>query len=114
MRFSIIHEIKGRMRIHVSVRRMTCEQADALCYFLNRKEFVTFVKVRERTQNVTLYYSGERDIVIDALKDFSYEKAQVPDAFLHNSGRKLNDQYWQKPIRLYLTKRELSRKHSLP
>jgi cation transport ATPase len=30
------------------------------------------------------------------LKGFSYERAEVPESFLQNSGRELNDQYWQK------------------
>ena len=98
MRFSIIHEIKGRMRIHVVQKRMTYEQADTLYYYLNNQKFVTSVKVRERTQDITISYTGNRNIVIDALKDFSYEKAEVPDVFLQNSGRKLNDQYWQKLV----------------
>ena len=59
MKFSIIHEIKGRMRIHVMQRGMSCEQADTLCYYLNKQEFVISAKVRERTQDAVvgrLYY----------------------------------------------------------
>ena len=98
MRFSIKHEIKGRMRVHVRQGRMTCEQADTLQYYLSRQKFVTDVKVRERTQDITVSYIGSRDAVIGALKDFSYEKTEVPENFLQNSGRELNDQYWQKLV----------------
>lgn len=98
MRFSIIHEIKGRMRIHVVQKRMTYEQADTLYYYLSNQEFVTSVKVRERTQDITISFLGDRNTIIDILKEFSYKKAEVPDVFLRNSGRKLNDQYWQKLV----------------
>ena len=98
MRFSIIHEIKGRMRIHVVQKRMSYEQADTLCYYLNNQECVTSVNVRERTQDVTICYVGNRNTMISALKDFSYEKTEVPEVFLRNSGRKLNDEYWQKLV----------------
>lgn len=98
MRFSIIHEIKGRMRIHAAQRRMTCEQADTLQYYLSNQEFTTSVKVKERTQDVIICYSGDRNAVINTLKRFSYETTEVPDDFLENSGRKLNDQYWQKLV----------------
>lgn len=98
MKFFIIHEIKGRMRIHAAGNQMTCEQADTLYYYLNQQRFITSVKVRERTQNITLTYTGDKSAVIDALKSFSYEKAKAPDTFLQNSGRKLNDQYWQQIV----------------
>ena len=98
MRFSIMHEIKGRMRIHAAQKRMTYEQADTLYYYLSNQEFVTSVKVRERTQDITISFFGDRNKVIDILKKFSYKRAEVPDVFLRNSGRKLNDQYWQKLV----------------
>ena len=49
MKFVIKHEIKGRMRIHVSQYRMSYEQADTLLYFLHSNKYVTFAKVYERT-----------------------------------------------------------------
>ncbi|MDE7187166.1 MAG: heavy metal translocating P-type ATPase, partial [Lachnospiraceae bacterium] len=72
--------------------------ADTLYYHLSRQKCVTDVKVRERTQNITISYTGERNIIIDILKDFSYAKAEVSETFLLNSGRELNDQYWQKIV----------------
>lgn len=98
MRFMIIHEIKGRMRIHVVQKRMTFEQADILYYYLSNQKFVTSVKVRERTQDITICYIGDRDTMLDILKGFSYENTEVPEVFQQNSGRKLNDQYWQKLV----------------
>ncbi|MDO4302428.1 MAG: heavy metal translocating P-type ATPase [Bacillota bacterium] len=98
MRFVIIHEIKERMRIHVIQKRMTYEQADILHYYLINQEFAVSVKVRERTQDITISYTGDRDVVIEALKDFSYEKTEVPEIFLENTGRALNDQYWEKLV----------------
>lgn len=98
MKFRIVHEIRGRMRVHAAQKRMTYEQADILCYYLNSQEFVVSVKVRERTQDITICYTGDRDRVIDTLKAFSYENTEVPDTFLQNSGRELNDRYWQKLV----------------
>jgi heavy metal translocating P-type ATPase len=98
MKFKIEHEIRGRLRIHVIQKKMTYEQADILQYYLGRQLMVTSVKVRERTQNVTINYFGDREAVIKLLRDFSYEQAEVPEVFLENSGRKLNDEYWQKLV----------------
>jgi heavy metal translocating P-type ATPase len=98
MKFKIEHEIKGRLRIHVIQKRMTYEQADILQYYLSRQKSVASVKVRERTGDVTLSYYGDRDAMLDVLKRFSYENASVPQVYLENSGRQLNDEYWQKLV----------------
>lgn len=98
MRFVIKHEIRGRIRVHVLQKRMTYEQADTLYYYLNRKQNVTSVKVYERSQDVTVSYVGNREEIIRILKQFSYETTEVPDAFLQNSGRQLNDMYWEKLV----------------
>lgn len=98
MRFVIKHEIRGRIRVHVLQKRMTYEQADTLYYYLNRKQNVTSVKVYERSQDVTVSYVGNREEIIRLLKQFSYETTEVPDAFLQNSGRQLNDMYWEKLV----------------
>jgi heavy metal translocating P-type ATPase len=98
MKFKIEHEIKGRLRIHVIQKRMTYEQADILQYYLSRQKSVTAVKVRERTGDVTVSYFGDRDAMLHILKQFSYEKAEAPQVYLENSGRQLNDEYWQKLV----------------
>lgn len=98
MRFVIKHEIRGRIRVHVLQKRMTYEQADTLYYYLNRKQNVTSVKVYERSQDVTVSYVGNREEIIRLLKQFSYETTEVPDAFLQNSDRQLNDMYWEKLV----------------
>lgn len=99
MRFVIKHEIRGRMHIHVLGRsRMSYEQADILQYYLANQKFVTAVKVRERIQDITVSYVGSREEMIGLLRQFSYEKADVPEAYLQNSGRELNDRYWEKLV----------------
>jgi heavy metal translocating P-type ATPase len=98
VKFKIEHEMKGRLRIHVLQRRMTFKQADILQYDLGRQLMVKSVKVRERTRDVTICYFGDRADMLRVLLNFSYEKAEVPQEFLENSGRKLNDEYWQKLV----------------
>lgn len=49
MKFSIKHEMTGRMRVHLSQNRMTYAQADILLYFLQNDKYVTCAKVYERT-----------------------------------------------------------------
>lgn len=98
MRFVIKHEIRGRLHIHVIQKRMTCREADILQYYLSSQKYVTSVKVRVRTQNITVCYVGSRDVMIDILKNFQYRKAEVPETFLQNSGRELSEKYWDKLV----------------
>ena len=87
MKFVIKHEIKGRMRIHVSQYRMSYEQADTLLYFLHSNKYVTFAKVYERTGDAVISYVGDRTEMIRTLQQFSYEKVDVPAGVVENSGR---------------------------
>ena len=98
MRFRIEHELKGRMRLHVCTKKMSYEEADTLQYYLGSFPFVTKVKVHENIGNVTVNYVGSRKQLCEALAAYQPEKVDVPDEFLHNSGRKLNEEYKEKLI----------------
>lgn len=37
MRFHILHEIKGRIRLHIAQKAMTDQEADTLQYYLEGK-----------------------------------------------------------------------------
>ncbi|HJB94405.1 MAG TPA: heavy metal translocating P-type ATPase [Candidatus Mediterraneibacter intestinigallinarum] len=98
MKFIIKHKIKGRLRIHVVQGRMTCAQADTLCWFLGRQEYVTDAKVYERTADAVICYTGSREEVIAVLKGFSYENTDVPENVLSSSGRELNSSFREQLI----------------
>ncbi|OUO29801.1 heavy metal translocating P-type ATPase [Lachnoclostridium sp. An298] len=98
MKFIIKHEIKGRLRIHVVQERMTCAQADTLCWFLGKQEYVTDAKVYERTADAVICYTGSREEVIAVLKGFSYENTDVPENVLSSSGRELNSSFREQLI----------------
>ncbi len=98
MNFKILHEIKGRMRIHVLQKRMTFEQADMIEYYLAHKKCITGVKVNHRTANVIINFAGDRETIIKLLKCFSYEKSDIPQTILENSGRQMNDEFKEKLI----------------
>ena len=55
MRFLIKHEVQGRLRIHVIRNRMTCTEADVLCWALEKQKSVIKVKVYERTADAVIY-----------------------------------------------------------
>ena len=98
MRFKIEHEIRGRVRLHICQKRMTCRQADQLEYFLTKLNGVISVKVVERNQDVVIRYSDNREEMLRAIQRFSYEKAEAPESYLQNSGREMNGEYWEKMV----------------
>ena len=59
---------------------------------------MTKVKVHENIGNVTVNYVGSRKRLCEVLAAYRPEKVDVPDEFLHNSGRKLNEEYKEKLI----------------
>ena len=98
MKFLIKHEVQGRLRIHVIRNRMTCAEADVLCWALEKQKNVVKVKVYERTADAVIYYTGDREELTHGLKQFHFEKADVPDNVISSSGRDLNSAYREKLI----------------
>ena len=104
MKFQIKHEIKGRIRFHVvQKKQMTCEQADILLYYLENMEGVESVKVYDRTADAVVCYKVDADglvrkNIIKGIQKFVYEKVEVPDGIIENSGRNLNREFQEKMI----------------
>lgn len=104
LKFQIKHEIKGRIRFHVvQKKQMTCEQADILLYYLENMEGVESVKVYDRTADVVVCYKADADglvrkNIIKGIQKFVYEKVEVPDGIIENSGRNLNREFQEKMI----------------
>lgn len=92
MKCKILHESRGRLRVHLSVNRMTLEEADVLEYYLWAVDGVTDVKVFDRTQDAVVLYRSDRAAVIKALSAFSFASADrnlVPE----RTARKLNREF---------------------
>lgn len=98
MKFTIKHESRGRMRVHMEQYRMTYEQADTLLYVIHNHRNVTFVKVYDRTADAVIEYVGDREQIIELLRHFHYESANVLQTVIKTSGRELNNSYQEKLI----------------
>lgn len=98
MKFTIKHESRGRMRVHMEQYRMTYEQEDTLLYVIHNHRNVTFVKVYDRTADAVIEYVGDREQIIELLRHFHYESANVPQTVIKTSGRELNNSYQEKLI----------------
>ena len=98
MKFIIKHEINGRLRIHVAQKRMTYTEADTLSWYLSNQKNVTDAKVYDRTADAVICYIGDREEILNLLKEFSYEKTELPEHVAAGSGRELNSVYQEKLV----------------
>lgn len=98
MKFKILHEIQGRIRVHLACGQMTLKEADIFQYSLSAQPAVTMVKVYERNQDAVVCYKGNREEVLMLLKRFSFSRASVPEHVWQNSGRAENRMYWDRIV----------------
>ena len=77
MKCKILHEMTGRLRVHLCCGRMTLSQADVLEYYLLAVDGVQAVKVYDRTQDAVVLYEAERGSIIRALAAFSFAEAEA-------------------------------------
>ena len=96
MKWNILHESPGRIRVHAMQKRMTMAEADILEYYLKAQEGVIEAKVYDRTGDAVIFYEGKREGMILALSRFSYKgnEGLVPS----QTGRALNREYEDKLV----------------
>ena len=90
MKCTILHDLPGRLRVHLCCGRMTLSQADVLEYYLLSVAGVKSVKVYDRTRDAVVVYAGARAGVIRALADFSFAKAEKLELVPEHTSRALN------------------------
>ena len=96
MRCTILHDIPGRLRVHLCCDRMTLHQADVLEYYLRDVEGVTGVQVFDRTRDAVVLYDGQRGDVVAALAGFSFPRAEAMDLVPEHTSRALNREFEDK------------------
>ena len=99
MRYTIRHESRNVMRVHLAGTRMSLSEADILEYYLRALPFVRDVKIFERTCDAIVKYNREadhRERLIGALCDFSYRDEYALSLVPEDSGRAMNRYYQEK------------------
>ena len=102
MRFQIMYESPGRMRLRADARSMSPEQADLLEAWLRVQPGVDAVTVHERTCGVLISYHGERSGLCRTLSDFTYENAEKMLDPQIRSSRAMNRDYKEKLVFLVI------------
>ena len=98
MKCRILHETKGRLRVHLCIGRMTLRQADLLEYSMRAVDGVASVKVYDRTQDAVIEYCEARSAVLAALSSFSFAAAEEAGLVPEHTGRALNREFEDKLV----------------
>ena len=93
MKCTILHESRGRMRVHVCAVRMTLHRADVLEAYLNHQDSVQKATVYERTGDVVLTYTGSRKAAVALLAGYRFDNAELDVLVTSQDSRKINQEY---------------------
>ena len=96
MKCKIIHESRGRLRVHLECARMSLDEADVLEYYMRSVDGVDEVKVYDRTRDAVICYCAERASVINALAAFSFPTAEAMQLVPEHTTRELNREFEDK------------------
>ena len=99
MKWKILHECKGRMRLHLNKPRMSLAEADQLQDYLVALPGVRTAAVYERTCDVVVVYIQDRAGLVNGLAAFRFDVealAEVPA----NSPRAVNREYQEKLVNM--------------
>ena len=96
MKCTILHEGKGRMRVHVEKVRMTLHRADVLEAYLNHHDAIVHAAVYERTGDVVITYTGKRTAAIAILAGYKFDVAENDALVTSADSRRLNREYQDK------------------
>ncbi|MCR5651043.1 MAG: heavy metal translocating P-type ATPase [Lachnospiraceae bacterium] len=98
MEFTVKHEIKNRIRIHLTMKRMTFREADTFEYYLKSFDEIREVRVYERTADAAVVYDCDRSKISDIIKNFSFEEVLVPERVFECSGRETSAKYYDRIV----------------
>ena len=98
MNATILHESRGRIRFRLRQKQMTLAQADLLEAWIQGKSWCRQVTVHERTCCVILYYDGNRQTVLEAIRQFSWQEAERTTSLPAHSTRALNREFEEKLV----------------
>lgn len=101
MRCKILHQSKGRLRIHLDIRRMTLSQADILEYYLRDVEGVKSVSVYDRTCDAVILFDAAEEArcaVVRAVSAFRFDDDRALSLVPEHTSRELNRDYQDKLV----------------
>ena len=98
MRFQILHESPGRVRLKALQYSMSMEQADLLEAWALTLPGVDQVTVHERLGSLITVFHGDRKALYTQLSRFTYEEAQEEAHVVSANSRRINREYKEKTV----------------
>ncbi len=100
MKLKILHQIKGRLRVHILNKYIQTDLDRILCV-LNNKPQIKRCKIYYATNDMTVEYTCDKSEVLNLLCSLSPESGDVPEHALNavTSARELKQQYTAKLIK---------------
>ena len=98
MKCRILHESRGRLRLHFEKPRMTLQEADQLEAYLRELPGVRQATVYERTCDAVILYQEDRSAVLAGAAAFRFDREALVESTAAASGRALNRQYQEKLV----------------
>ncbi len=100
MKLNILHQIKGRLRVHI-LNKYSQTDLDRILCVLNNKPQIKRCKIYYATNDMTVEYTCDKSEVLNLLCSLSPESGDVPEHALNavTSARELKQQYTAKLIK---------------
>ena len=115
MKWQILHQSRGRLRVHLCTPHITLRQADIVEYYLRGIPGVTDVQVFDRTRDAVIRYeenADRRDALVQALRAFTFATAEELATMPEHTARALNREFEDKLVACVL--RRIGTKLFLP
>ena len=104
IRFTVKHEIRGRIRIHLTRGRLSVRQADLFSFYLASLPQVTAAKVYERIGDAAISYTGTKEDLIAEILKFSFDDEKLNELVPTTGTRALNQEFQEKLVTKCLTR----------
>ena len=101
MKWNILHESRGRIRLHLNKPRLSMAEADQLQAYLAGLPGVRAAAVYERTCDAVITYTGARAEVLHGAAAFRFDVQALTEVSA-NSPRAVNHEYQEKLVNLTL------------
>lgn len=101
MKWNILHESRGRIRLHLNKPRLSMAEADQLQAYLAGLPGVRAAVVYERTCDAVITYTGARAAVLHGAAAFRFDVQALTEVSA-NSPRAVNHEYQEKLVNLTL------------
>ena len=101
MKWNILHESRGRIRLHLNKPRLSMAEADQLQAYLADLPSVRVAVVYERTCDAVITYTGARTDVLRGAAAFRFDVQALTEVSA-NSPRAVNHEYQEKLVNLTL------------